>query len=394
MKNKKNGQNNIKGNHPPIPDIDIIDLEDPASSDQLTTAAPHHALAVPAGTDSALPQKGRKTGFPRINIHIVLLIVFLLFIAGILYKFFNFGERVDLDEIFRDGPGTVDDTFDTILPLTDANGNPLYQIYGEGSTILAFGNAPFADDRNSEDNLANLIQQMTGATVYNCSVGGSYLAAEAEDLDPAAHPWDIFNFYWLCDLATGFHQDIPDKFMQGMEVLGEQAPPEAMEVYNTLTTIDMNDVDVIVAMYDASDYLAGHEMYNDGNNTDLLQFTGNMEAGIELLRFCYPNIRIIILSPTYAYGLDEDGNYVSSDIQRYGWDVLSTYSIKQYASCASKSVTFVDNLYGTITEDNAEDYLIDHLHLNVEGRKKVAQRFVDALNYFEHMVGSETPLPE
>ena len=46
-------------------------------------------------------------------------------------------------------------------------------------------------------------------------------------------------------------------------------------------------------------------------------------------------------------------------------------------------VTFVDNLYGTINEDNAEDYLTDHLHLNQEGRKKVAERFVYALNYFK-----------
>ena len=36
----------------------------------------------------------------------------------------------------------------------------------------------------------------------------------------------------------------------------------------------------------------------------------------------------------------------------------------------------------TIHEDNASEYLIDHVHLNVEGRKKVAQRFVDALYQF------------
>ena len=168
-----------------------------------------------------------------------------------------------------------------------------------------------------------------------------------------------------------------------MAALGESAPPEAMEVYNTLTSIDLSTVDVVAVMYDGSDYLAGHAMYNDGNATDITQFTGNTEAGIELLQYCYPNIRIIIMSPTYAFGLDENGNYVSSDIQRYGWDVLSTYVIKQYASCASRMVTFVDNLYGTINEDNAEDYLTDHLHLNQEGRKKVAERFVYALNYFK-----------
>ena len=64
-------------------------------------------------------------------------------------------------------------------------------------------------------------------------------------------------------------------------------------------------------------------------------------------------------------------------------DVLSTYVIKEYTSCASRGVTFVDNLYGTITEDNAKEFLVDNLHLNVKGRKKVAERFSYALHYYD-----------
>ena len=42
----------------------------------------------------------------------------------------------------------------------------------------------------------------------------------------------------------------------------------------------------------------------------------------------------------------------------------------------------MDNIYNTINEDNAEKYLEDHLHLNLKGRKKVAERFAYALNYY------------
>jgi lysophospholipase L1-like esterase len=42
----------------------------------------------------------------------------------------------------------------------------------------------------------------------------------------------------------------------------------------------------------------------------------------------------------------------------------------------------VDHLYGTIHEDNAEDYLTDNLHLNKAGRELVADRFVEALYYY------------
>ncbi len=365
-----------------IPDLEIIDLDViDLNNNELTTDTTPDREELYDEEDKP-SEKSPKKRFPRINIHIVLIAVLVIFICGIAYKVMNFGEYIDLDEIFKDGPGTYDDSLDEILPLMDATGNRITPNYDDGLTIVAFGNAPFADDRDSEDNLANIIAEMTGATVYNCSVSGSYLAAQSPNIDTDVAPMDLYTLYWLATLATG--NDILHNFESANEVLGENTPPEAEEVINTLTTLDFNTVDVITIMYDATDYLQGHEMYSDQNSTDIEQFTGNLEASIGLFQGVYPHIRIIVLSPPYAFSdqLDENGNYISSDIARYGQDVLSTYVIKQYTSCVTRSVSFVDNLYGTITEDNAEKYLIDNLHLNVKGRKAIAERFVYALNFY------------
>ena len=148
-------------------------------------------------------------------------------------------------------------------------------------------------------------------------------------------------------------------------------------------------MDAIVLMYDASDYLDGLPMFNPEDATDITTFTGTTEAVIEYMQFFFPNVRIIVLSPTYAFALDDDGKYISSDMKRYGQDVLSTYAILQYASCVSRSVTFIDNIYNTFNEDNAKKYLSDHLHLNVKGRKKVAERFAYALNYYNQNRSAE-----
>lgn len=322
----------------------------------------------------------------KINlIHIVLVVVVVFVIAFTIIKFSNWGEYVDLDKIFSENSGKVySDTLDTFSPLTDEHGVRIPAKEDDGETVIvAFGNAPFADDRNSKDSLAGLIEDMTGATVYNCSVSGSYLASIPYK-DYVSDPRNAFNFYWLCHFIT--NDVVRQNYLSAMEEMGTAAPPDAMEVYNTLTSIDFEKVDVITIMYDGSDYLAGHLMYSDLNPEDIDCFTGNLEAGIGLLRENFPHIRIIVLSPTYAFSdkIDEKtGKYMSSDMVRYGQDVLSTYVIKQYDSCSSISVTFVDNLYGTVTGANAEQYLIDNLHLNVEGRKKVAARFVQALTYFD-----------
>ncbi len=391
-----------------IPDIDIIDLEDDGKleNDYATSAGSPQNTAVKGsknyeaeyfpleehleevdldgdldedfGDDNQdePPKKGIRS---FLNMHVIFAITAVFLIGGIFFSIKNWGVKVDLDEIFKDGEGEYSDTLDSILPLLNDSGvNPA----DDGVTnIVCFGNAPFADDRGSEDNLANIIARETGATVYNCSVGESYLAALSPFFDSNNQPLDAYNFYWLVTLAT--KGPIEHFFADSAETLGDATPAEAEEVFNTLTTLDFNKVDVVAIMYDASDYLAGHYMYNDANHTDISYFTGNMEAGIELLKSVYPHIRIIVLSPTYAFAVDDNGEYVSSDIMTYGgMDVLSTYVIKQSASAAVQSVSFEDYLYGTINEDNAKEYLTDNLHLNVKGRKAVAKRFVEALNYY------------
>lgn len=320
--------------------------------------------------DSDYPRKGIYRFF---NVHVIFLVLFLALVGFIFVRIKNWGVKVDLDEIFKDGPGEYDDSLDSVLPLLDADRNIIN--FEEPATIVAFGNAPFADDRDSEDNLANIIADMTGATVYNCSIGDSYLACNFGELD-------MYTFYWLAHLACG--SDVKQNYINAPETLGDALPEDAMEATELITSIDFNEVDVITVMYDATDYLLGNWMYEDENPTDTFTFTGNLEAGIELFQQTYPHIRIIVMSPTYAYAVDKEGNYVSSDQFTYNdQDVLSTYVIKEYASCSSRSVSFVDHLYKTITEDNAKDYLIDNLHLNVEGRKLVAERFEYFLNYYQ-----------
>ena len=287
-----------------------------------------------------------------INIPLILLLVFVLMVAGVVYRFFHWGKLVDPNQI-ADGRVTAD-ALDLFLPLMDENGNSV-ATRSLGSTIVCFGNAPFADDRGTEDNLANIIAAKTGSTVYNCSIGHSHLTAKYSTIDPEVFPYDTYNFYWLTQLSA--KADVYKRCAEAEEVLGDAAPPEARQVYDTLWNLDFEDVDVIVIMYDASDYLDGFAMYNDENPTDIECFTGNLEAGIEMFQTNYPWIRIIVMSPTYAFAVNEKGEYVSSDKYTYGWDVLSTYVIKEYQSCFNRSVTFIDHLYGTINEDNARDYV-------------------------------------
>ncbi|MCH5339990.1 MAG: SGNH/GDSL hydrolase family protein [Acetatifactor sp.] len=378
MKKVKEDQQSTEQSRPhKIPDIDIIDLE--SANDR----NPDDTVDASRDEEESIEQEPAKQGFAfnmHTAMHLTLLIVVVVVICGIAIRIINWGNFISQEDIFKDGEGTYEDTLDQFFPVLDETGHIISNDDDE-LNILVIGNSPFSDDRDSKDGLANMIAERTGANVINCSVSGSYMAAQNPYLNAEIAPMDVYTPYWLCSLA--FSDVHAPQFLTSAEVLGENTPPDAAYVYETLSNLDMNTVDVVVFMYDATDYLMGHEMYNDLNSTDLQQFTGSMEASIELIQLLAPQIRIIVMSPTYAFGIDENGEYISSDIKTYGQHFLSTYVIKQAESCFNRSVTFVDNLYGTINEDNASEYLTDNIHLNVEGRKLVADRFIKALTYFD-----------
>ncbi len=380
-----------------MPDIEIVDLENETMQDTDSGKSAHKTSK--KQTSDVSPKADEYEDFSEeyeedypeedetpapagirrfLNVHVFFVLVMIVVIGLVAYRFTHWGQRVSQSDIFKDGQGSYDDSWDSILPLTDENGQ---MVITDASNIVLFGNAPFADDRDSSDSLANLIAKETGANVYNCSISGSYLAAQELNYDPTVAAMDAYCLYWLVCLATG--SPIDNYYVQAAEQLGDKTPADAEEVINTLKTLDFNTIDTVAIMYDATDYLLGNPMYSDDNPTDPTQFTGNLEASLDVLQSLYPQIRIIVMSPTYAYAVDENGDYISSDMYIYNnRDVLSTYVIKECYSANLHSVSFMDNLYGSITEDNAKEYLTDNLHLNVKGRKLIAKRFEYFLNYY------------
>lgn len=387
-----------------MPDIEIVDLENETMQDTDSGKSTHKSNK--KQTSDVSPKADEYDDFSEeyeedypeedeapapagirrfLNVHVFFALAMIIVIGLVAYRFTHWGQRVSQSDIFKDGQGSYDDSWDSILPLTDENGQ---MVITDASNIVLFGNAPFADDRDSSDSLANLIAKETGANVYNCSISGSYLAAQELNFDPTVAAMDAYCLYWLVSLATG--APIDNYYVQAAEQLGDKTPADAEEVINTLKTLDFNTIDTVAIMYDATDYLLGNPMYNDDNPTDPTQFTGNLEASLDILQSLYPQIRIIVMSPTYAYAVDENGDYVSSDMYIYNnRDVLSTYVIKECYSANLHSVSFMDNLYGSITEDNAKEYLTDNLHLNVKGRKLIAKRFEYFLNYYSKGYASQ-----
>lgn len=377
----KNNNESTKNNHSMnILDLDKLETDKNINYEEMIQSEDYLVSEEPED-ESPAGKRGAMDFFLKINWHLVLLIVFIVSIVLIIFMLRNWGQVVNLDDIQSEVDPNVDpyiEVLDNILPNTDAEGSPAAL---DGVTkVVLFGNDPFAADYGTNSNVGEMIADLSGATVYNCAVSGSHLATTYYLFNPAIDPMDAFNFYWLTAFLGYEGVDFCD---QSLEKYPEALPPEAEEAYKTLCSIDFSTIDVIGIMYDGSDYLEGRSIYNPENDKDIQTYYGNMNAGIQLLQETFPHIRIIVMSPTYAYAVDADGNYVDSDIHIYDEYPLSTYSQMLDRCAANLGVSYVDNFYGTVNVNNASDYLIDNLHLNMEGRQKLAERFVYALQYYD-----------
>lgn len=308
----------------------------------------------------------------KINAHFIILsaVAIIVICAIVRLVIWNIGTR-DTTEITQDSEYDIE-SMDYILPL-----NPKF-LEGRAddgiTTVVCLGNAPFADDRNADNNLCKLIENELGdnARVYNCSVTDSYVTALRPNFT-TEHAYDAFSFYWLSTVIAVDNDVLIDSALGALT----EIPADLKDSMDLLRSIDFEDVDVIAVMYDASDYLAGRRTINSENDTDIQYFTGSLAAGIQLIQQIYPHIRIMVMSPTYAYALDENGEYGSSDIIDYGMGSLSTYAILESNICYENSVSFIDNIYASVNADNASEYLSDYIHLNEKGRRLVAKRFAE-----------------
>lgn len=308
--------------------------------------------------------------------HIFFVLAILGIIIAVVIKFKNWGISVDLNEIRAQGEGEYSDTLDTILPLV--TGHKGKKKKNDRLNIVFFGNSAFSDDRDTDSCIVNMVGKRLDANVYNASISQSFLSTVESEFKPQDNPYDCYSPYWMVwrtisDDNDFFYFEAADELKERDVVI-----PEAEDVLELITTIDMNAMDICVIMYDASDYLYARPPYEVDHETDIHTFFGAMNATLDLLQENYPNLRIIVSSPTYAYWYDG----TSSDLMYY-IAPLSTYAIWESTAAMDHGVSFIDNIYGVFNEDTADEYLKDNLHLNQKGKELITDRIVEAITYYD-----------
>ena len=222
-------------------------------------------------------------------IHIVF-IALIVIIAGVsafrLYRW-NKGTRNPEADIEQVDPSEFDtETMDMILPM---DGSLLEGHEDDGElTILCLGNNPFSDERG-ENGLAAKIAEKTNATVYNCAFPDSSVACKYAEYNPS-YTRDHFNLYYV---VTFLEQN---QFTAIESIAKDEPDSRYLEAVEELKTVDMSKVDVLLVMYDSTDYNIGTPSDNPDNPNDATAFTGGLKVSLDKIKANWPYIRIFVMS--------------------------------------------------------------------------------------------------
>lgn len=299
-----------------------------------------------------------------INFHLIFFIVILaLFLFAIIKLWlWNKGEASGYDPNEDTSEFDVE-TMDYIQPLSSSR---LEGHEDDGvTTLLCLGNSPFADNKG-EGGLAQALAREVDGVAYDASFAGSFQSLKNEAYQ-ADYPADGVSLY---SLVKAFCSGDYSSLEQAAGALGS----DAKDTVNLLKGLDFSTIDMIVIMYDLSDYIDHRPLYDPNNDSNLVTWSGSLNASLKLLDETYPHIRTVILS-TPACGKTIDEFYVDGDIQNLGNGTIPDYLNYQMNVILSNGVSYIDNYYGVITVDNRDEYLVDDYHLNEKGIQAIASRF-------------------
>ena len=344
------------------PDQDQEILDEPEKSEEQG----------PEGNEEQEPDQDQDApgGRFHINLHAALLCAIVLIVAFCAFRLYkwNQGEPSDYDPDYQTTDFDIE-TMDTIIPLLPE------QLEGHEddgvTTILCLGDDPFSMEQG-EHGLAEQIAAKTNATVYNGAFTGTTVAAQY----PTYNDWymlDAFSFSYVAQsLASGDF----DQMKHAATFSYDEAFPRTVDM---LESIDMNSVDIICIMYDASDYINLRACDDPNSPYDIITYTGALRSGITAIQEAYPFIRIVVMSHTFCHSVGEDGNFQNGDRTDLGNGTISHYWQKELDACMDCGVSFIDNFYGSINEDNYIEYMTDYIHFNDAGRELLAQRFAECI---------------
>ena len=246
----------------------------------------------------------------------------------------------------------------------------------EQPDIVLLGDSILGQERG-ETSVAMLLEDITGKKVFNGALGGPCMARVNREKQ-CDEPGDVFSMDALSEaVSLGYFG--PSKAVYptqiGTEYFGD--------IIRELEQIDFREVDIVFINYGMNDYHAATPIYNEYNPQDEFTYAGALQHSIESLRKEYPNLRIILMTPTYSWYVEPDGMRLTPGSEKdLGNGTLEDYVRMETLVAEQMDVELLDVFHDFYAHEEPADclkYTFDGLHPNETGRRMLAEAMAEYL---------------
>lgn len=209
-----------------------------------------------------------------------------------------------------------------------------------------------------------------GEPVFNGSLGGTTMSR----LDASE------DFEYVKDGLSmqAFSQSIATKDFGVQKTIYSREP--ATDYFGVtvdmMETVDFEHLEILLIEHGINDYHAGVPIENKEDPYDVYTFKGALRSTIENLQKAYPDLRIILVTPTYSWYPSADTSEMTCEEYNLGGGVLEDYVNAETEIARELDVEVIDLYHDFYTHEQWSDWEIytrDGVHPKENARELIAE---------------------
>jgi lysophospholipase L1-like esterase len=243
--------------------------------------------------------------------------------------------------------------------------------YGEYNIVI-FGDSLIGECRG-ETSVTALMEERLKLSVFNAALGGTCMSYTEND-SRTAYTKECLN---MVGLSQAIYAD--DYRVQLNADIKEGATDYFEDTIGDLETVDFKNVDIVFIEHGLNDYHAAVPIQNPSDPYDIFTFTGALRQSVDYLRASNPDIRIILVTPSFTWYCSEG---ITCEEYNPGGGTLSEYVEKEIETAEEMGLEIIDIYHNLYTHEDFSDwekYTNDGLHPNETGRRMISDALCEYL---------------
>lgn len=228
--------------------------------------------------------------------------------------------------------------------------------------VVAFGDSVFGLIRDDTAIPAQL-ERLMGKTVFNGAFGGTCISR----IDGEHRLTFALDSLSLAGITKAIAAD--DLGVQQTVRVRESNKEYFEDTVDGLEKIDFSSVELVIIMHGLNDFYVGAPIYNEEDPLDEYSFTGALRSSLLSLREVNPNMRILLVTPTFTWHLQSG---LTCEEFNGGYGIQEDYIQAEIEVAKELGVELIDVYHELFPHEKWEDwelYTFDGLHPNEAGRE-------------------------